>query len=538
MKYEQNLKDSEEKHRRLFETMSLGVIYKDSQGFIISANPAAEKMIGITLDQMQGKTSIDPRWKMMKENGSFVPGSEHPAMIALRTGKKIGPVTRGVFIPERDEYVWLSITAIPLFREGEDKPFQSYAVFDDITQRKLAEENLLESENKYRTLFNQSVAGIYLHDLEGRILGVNQEACRQLGYSRDELLEMHVFDLHPDGPEAVNMPKDVMLRHWNQWKPEEKFMIEAEHQDKDGTIIPIQVSTGVVYEKDQKRVLAIIQDITERKIVEDKLKEYAQELESKNAELDIAVSQAEEANQAKSRYLAHMNHEIRTPLNGFIGFLKLMEYTQLDEEQQDYMVHMNQASNHMLSIINNVLDMATIESGEMQLSKRIFHLEEEVHTALSPLRSLARQNNIHLNISMDENLPNLVEGDPDRLRQIVLNIGGNAVKFTLEGQVHIIVRCLETNEQHHTLQLVVEDTGPGMTRETLDKLFLPFYQADDGGTPQCKGTGLGMTITRELVELMGGEIMIDSTPGVGTRAEVMLMLDKVADRPQTGFSSH
>ncbi len=664
--YEQNLKESEEKYRRLFETMSLGVVYQSFDGSIISANPAAEKMIGITLDQMQGKTSIDPRWKMIREDGSAVPGPEHPAMVALRTGVKTGPVTRGVFIPETGDYVWLSITAIPLFRQGEETPFQVYALLDDITNRKQAEDKLQESENKYRALFNQSVAGIYLHDLEGHIMDVNQEACHQLGYSRDELLKMDVFDLHPDSPETVNLSKEEMLHVWNQWQPQQKFLLEAVHQHKDGTIIPIQLSTGIVFEEDKRRILAITQDITERKRAEDalleskeqletlsnnipnglvyqltvdpkgnrrftyvsagverlhgitreevfnrsqilydqiiegdrqklieaeeeafinldpfsfearikkpdgeirwvhyrsalsrkpdgiivadgigiditelkkaeeRLQEYASLLEMKNQELDLVAQEAEKANQAKSRYLAHMNHEIRTPLNGFVGFLQLMEDTQLDENQQDFMHHMKLSTNHMLSIINNVLDMAKIEAGEMQLTNQVFSLGEEIQIALAPLHSLARQNDIDLLVTMDKNLPQQVEGDPDRLRQIAINLGGNAVKFTQEGQVHIAVKCVETTEKQHTLQLTVEDTGSGMTRETLDKMFLPFYQADDGSKLQSKGTGLGMTITRELVELMGGDIQVDSTLGKGTRIQVRLMLGKTTDSDKAG----
>lgn len=386
VQYEQNLIESEEKHRLLFETMSPGVIYQDTDGYIISANPAAELMIGITIDQMQGKTSVDPRWKMIMEDGTSVPGWEHPSMIALRTGKKIGPVTRGIYIPERYTYVWLLITAIPLFREGEDKPFQVYAIFDDITKRKRVED-------------------------------------------------------------ALRMAKQ----------------------------------------------------------------------------------EAESANQAKSRYLAHMNHEIRTPLNGLMGFLQLMEDTQLDEVQQDFLEYMKLSTNHMLSLINNVLEMAKIEAGVMKLTRQVVHLREEIHQSMAPLRSLSQKKEIRLELIIDENLPAQVEGDPDRLRQILVNLGGNAVKFTEKGWVKISVRCLESDQAHHMLELVVEDTGPGMTRETLHNLFRPFFQVDDGSMLQSKGSGLGMAITRELVELMGGRIKAESTLGKGTRVEVTLLLKRVPD---------
>ncbi len=153
---EEALRESEEKYRRLFETMAPGVIYQDADGTISSANPASEKIIGLTVDQMKGKTSMDPRWKMITKNGRKVPGAKHPAMIALRTGKKVGPVTRGVFIPEKNAYVWLSITAVPLYHRGGKKPFQAYATFEDITRRRLAEEQLKERNKELYAFYSLS----------------------------------------------------------------------------------------------------------------------------------------------------------------------------------------------------------------------------------------------------------------------------------------------------------------------------------------------------------------------------------------------
>ena len=402
----------------------------------------------------------------------------------------------------------------------------SICVCRDITQRKETEKKLRESENRYRSLFNQSVAGIYLHDLQGRILDVNEEACFQVGYTREELLKMNVFDIHPKEPGTINLPDDRVLQLWEEWQPQDKFSMEIAHQHKDGRIIPIHLSTGVVFENEHKRILAITQDISQRKNSEAKLQEFTNMLEQKNRELETAVGLAHNANEAKSRYLAHMNHEIRTPLNGFLGFVGLMENTSLSQRQQEFLVHMKQSASHMLSIINNVLDMATIEAGKIRLVNRAFLLEEEVETALAPLRSLSSQNNTQMKITMDEQLPRRLNGDPDRLRQIILNLGSNAVKYTPNGQVHITLACRKTNHKHHTLQLVVEDNGSGMTKETLNKLFQPFYRVDDGSTPQAKGTGLGLTITKELVELMDGTIMVDSTLGKGTRVEVTLVVER------------
>ncbi|RQD58453.1 MAG: PAS domain S-box protein [Desulfonatronovibrio sp. MSAO_Bac4] len=163
---EESLRVSEEKHRQLFETMAQGVIYQASDGRIISANPAAEKILGLSLDQMRGKTSMDPRWKMIKEDETEVPGNDHPAMIALKTGKNIGPVTRGVFHPDKNTHIWLSITAIPLFRPGDDLPYQAYATFENITEQKLAQEEVRLAHQRLLTVLDSIDALIYVADME------------------------------------------------------------------------------------------------------------------------------------------------------------------------------------------------------------------------------------------------------------------------------------------------------------------------------------------------------------------------------------
>lgn len=268
-------------------------------------------------------------------------------------------------------------------------------------------------------------------------------------------------------------------------------------------------------------------DITQRKQAEKQLLALNQLLEAKNLELDAAVQHIKAANEAKSRYLAHINHELRTPLNGFKGMINLMEFTHLDEEQQELMHYMKQAGEHLMSIVNNVLDHAKIEAGEMVLNHREFHLKDEVQSALATLYPLAQQQHLSMELTLANNLPQQVVGDAQRLRQIILNLVGNAIKFTPEGHVRITLNCLETTENNHTLQLMVEDTGIGMSEKRMARLFQPFYQEDDGSTTQSKGTGLGLGITKELVELMGGSIKVDSTLGKGTRVEVQLMVGRV-----------
>ncbi len=218
-KAEQDLLTSEKKHRILFETMSPGVVYQDATGKIISANPGAEKILGITFDQMRGKTTMDPRWKMITEDGEPVHGSDHPAMIALKTGKKVGPVTRGVFIPEQEKYVWLSITAIPLFRKGEKTPYQAYATFDDITKQKLSEEALFKSNRSLESFLkiSQTINATMdpdqvlqmVVDNATEVMGLNSGAIYQL---EDETLRLMATT--PPLPE--NFPEQLRLANLHE----------------------------------------------------------------------------------------------------------------------------------------------------------------------------------------------------------------------------------------------------------------------------------------------------------------------------------
>lgn len=266
---EEILKQSEECHRHLFETMPLGVVYQNTDGAIVSANPAAERMLGITLHKMQGKSSLDSRWKMIKEDGSFVPGAEHPAMLALKTGEQIGPVTRGISIPERDDYVWLSITAVPQFRKGEAKPFQIYAIFNDITKRKQAEDALREQHDFSESLIETAQAIILVLDVHGRIVRFNPYMEKILGYRYDEVKGQDWFEMFLT-PEFSRIVKPLF----------EKAVDDIQTRGnvnpivaKDGTLIYVEW-----YDKTLKDdagntvgVLAIGQDITERMQVETKL---------------------------------------------------------------------------------------------------------------------------------------------------------------------------------------------------------------------------------------------------------------------------
>jgi len=270
---------SEERYRTLFETMTPGVIYQNADGMITSANPAAEKILGLSFDQMKGKTSMNARWKMITEDGKEMPGSEHPAMIALRTGQKVGSVTIGVFVPEREEYVWLLISAIPLFNLGEDKPYEVYTTFDDITERKRAEDALRESEKFIKTVMDHLPIGIAVNSVEPAVefSYMNDNFPKIYRTTREALANPDVFwDVVYEDPEFRQKLKKRVENDCASGNPE-----QMQWQDipfaRNGKG-PFYISARNIPIHGTKMMISTVWDGTERKLAEDRLKAGEQRL--------------------------------------------------------------------------------------------------------------------------------------------------------------------------------------------------------------------------------------------------------------------
>ena len=266
---EEALRASEENYRLLYETMAEGVVHQDAGGAIVSANPEALRMLGLTLDQITGRTSLDSRWRAIHEDGSEFPGETHPSMMALRTGKSVRDVRMGVFNPRENGWRWITINAIARFRAGEEKPFQVYTTFRDITDRRRMEEALAEREAKYRGLVETTGAGVATTDLEGRLTYVNQALCDMLGHSKDELVGMPFSAF--SHPEDTGRVAALFAGALQTPRRDVRFDFKAIH--KDGRIIHLYTNPTASWH--QERVIgfnAIIQDITELKRVEHALR--------------------------------------------------------------------------------------------------------------------------------------------------------------------------------------------------------------------------------------------------------------------------
>ncbi len=352
----------------------------------------------------------------------------------------------------------------------------------------------LEREKQYlEALVRNSPAAIVVIDLDSTIVSWNPAAEALFGYTRDQVMG-RVID------EVVTSENQIAEAHsFSQQTIGENTLIHAvtQRQRKDSTTIDVEVlGVPVVVDGEKTGALAIYHDVTE---------------------LQRARREAEEANHAKSAFLAMMSHEIRTPMNGVIGMTSLLLDTALTPEQREYANTIRDSGEALLSIINDILDFSKIEAGKMELENQPFDLRECVESALDLIVTSAREKSLELVYLIDSQVPTMLNGDVTRLRQILLNLMSNAIKFTDAGEVVLSVRLAQPpTDSSHKLEFSVRDTGIGIPADRLDRLFESFSQVDASTTRRYGGTGLGLAISRRLAEMMGGVMWAESTAGKGS----------------------
>ena len=378
----------------------------------------------------------------------------------------------------------------------------------DVTERKHSENAAYRNATELRALF-QAFPDLFLRlDRNGAVLDA------QAGKSADSLLSAEKFaggnlqDLLPAGVlEHVRSAQEKVRKTGAVEVVEFPIEDRLGQQTYEMRVLPLNWDEWI----------AIVRNITTRKSNERRLKDVAQELEQKNQELETALATAREATRTKSRFLANMSHEIRTPINGVLGMADFLLGTQLDAEQREYAEAIQRSAGSLTSLINDILDFSSIESRTLRLDRVVFSLQAAIQQAAAEFAAQASAKGIDFASSIAPNVPDAVTGDPARLRQVLSNLLGNAVKFTERGRIELAAELVSHTRDELKLRFTVGDTGIGIPASDRDRLFETFTQADDSNTRKYGGTGLGLAISKQLVELLGGEIGVESEPGAGSR---------------------
>ena len=371
----------------------------------------------------------------------------------------------------------------------------------DITKSRKAERELKENGKKYRTLFENMNIAILVADIEtGRILDANKNAEELLGRRRDEIIGINRSEIHP--PEEIEKYEEQFQKHI------EKGRFGSDNGEiikKDGTRVSVQISAKVMEVQGRKLIQSTFQDISERKRDEMELAKYHDHLEELVKERTIEV---ERANQAKSDFLANMSHELRTPLNSIIGFSEVLydqTFGPLNEKQKDYMNDVLTSGKHLLSLINDILDLSRIESGKMEVSISSLQLKDMLEGSLILIKEKAFKQGIRISIEISEGI-DTIKADERKLKQIIYNLLSNAVKFTPQGG-NIIIQAKKAG---NNIEIAVKDTGIGIKSGDQEKIFTEFIQLQNPLTKKYSGNGLGLTLSRKFVELHGGRIWVES----------------------------
>jgi PAS domain S-box-containing protein len=379
----------------------------------------------------------------------------------------------------------------------EDEPLY-LARIDDVTKHREVETAFVENKKLTSAIYNTVDVGLCVIDENGKFVSANNKFCELYGYNIEELIGNQIEILRPEDYKEF-AKETYSMRTQGETKRENEWTI---HRDDGTTVFVFATSVSLVYDDGRRLLVISVTDITERKLAE--------------KELIKAKEEAEVAAKAKSEFLATMSHEIRTPMNGVIGMTGLLNQTYLTPEQKEYVETIKTSGGTLLTLINDILDFSKIESEKLDIEENPFELRSCIEDTYDMLANKALEKNIDLLYLIDTKIPAVIIGDIIRLRQILVNLISNAIKFTDEGEVFISVNKNFQDEENIELQFSVRDTGIGIPEEKKEQVFEAFSQVDSSTTRKYGGTGLGLAICRKLVQLMGGKIWVESVLGKGS----------------------
>ncbi len=401
-----------------------------------------------------------------------------------------------------------------------------------LIQSKAARESLKASEERFKALYHDAADAMFIHDFQGHIIDANDEASRRLGYSEEDLQQMTLFEI------CVEEHWDTVTDLLERCTKDNRAIVEIEHVSKTGAIIPVEINSRRIELKDEPTIFSVARDISKRRHVEAELQKTNQHLIQQSNIAKESMLQAEMANATKTQFLANMSHEIRTPMNGVMGMADLLNETELTDEQRDLVDTVQSSASSLLTIINDILDYSKIESGRLELESIEFNIRETIEKAIDLLAIKAEEKGLELNGLISVDIPDVLVGDPSRIRQIVINLVNNALKFTYDGEIFVNADLVVETATQVQLKVSIQDTGIGIPQDRLDRLFKSFSQVDASTTRKFGGTGLGLAISKQLSEMMGGEIGVSSTANIGSTFwfSVWLQKSKQSDKQEENIT--